>query len=301
MTTRQNSKSAGANVTSEDVCDILSRTFDGIALWKRHPWRIAFANSAFWSDLRDRDDAAESADSAGNISARIESQLLELVEQFDAGAAETLDASFQLADGRRELAVRLCRVPRGQASVVATIVRASADGRKIEQGSLYSERLDPLTGLPDREFLVSRMTELLRGERVSDRRFAVLFLDLDNFKQVNDEFGHLRGDAVLRAAARRIEGCLRERDFVARYGGDEFVAIIEGITLAHEVRPVIERIQITLSRPIELPEGEVSLTLSVGVEVASGAGGTPEELLAAADRAMYTAKRSVAMDHPSGR
>jgi diguanylate cyclase (GGDEF)-like protein len=234
------------------------------------------------------------------ISPAIHRQIAKLLDRFELGDAETLDTNLSLERGR-ELCVRICRIRSDKGSLVGMILRGFGDLQKIDECSLLRDRSDPLTGLPDRALLVSQMTERLQGDRVSDRRFAVLFLDLDNFKRVNDEFGHLRGDAVLRAAARRIEGCLRERDFIARYGGDEFVALIDGITLGHEVRPVIDRIQMALNRPIELAEGPLSLTLSAGVAVASGAGGTPEELLAAADRAMYATKRSVAANWPVGR
>ena len=97
---------------------------------------------------------------------------------------------------------------------------------------------------------------------------------------------------MLREAARRIAGSLRAGDHVVRYGGDEFVEIVEGVSATHEVEPVIGRIQIALARPIELPTCAVTLSLSAGVALASEAGRSPEELLAAADRAMYAAKRA---------
>lgn len=291
---------AERKLSASDLSDILSRTFDGIALWQCDPWRVVFANPAFWASLGGSAGGNKDVGDAGDLPVGLRQELLGLVDRFDHAGTDMTDTCLRSGDGRGETEIRLCRIAGGRESLVAMIVRDRSADRKTENGSLSPDRLDPLTGLPDREFLISRMAELLQGERVSDRRFAVLFLDLDNFKQVNDEFGHLCGDAVLRAAARRIEGCLRERDFVARYGGDEFVAIIEGITLGHEVRPVIQRIQTVLSRPIELPECRVSLTLSAGVALASGAGGTPEDLLEAADRAMYHAKRSVATDSARG-
>jgi diguanylate cyclase (GGDEF)-like protein len=172
------------------------------------------------------------------------------------------------------------------------IVRAFAGELTTVGNECDSARRDPLTGLPDREFLMARLAILLKGERVADRHFAVVFLDLDNFKQVNDDFGHLIGDNVLREAARRIAGCLRDGDHVVRYGGDEFVALIHGVTTVDDVEPVVGRVHLALSTPIAISDGEVSLSLSAGVALASEAGGSPEELLAAADRAMYAAKRT---------
>jgi diguanylate cyclase (GGDEF)-like protein len=149
-----------------------------------------------------------------------------------------------------------------------------------------------LTGLADREYLLRRMSALLRGERAADRQFAVLFVDLDNFKQVNDAHGHLMGDRVLREVARRLVGCVRDGDSVVRFGGDEFVVLVEGVAGPTEIEPIVGRIHAALQQPIALPEGEFTLSLSIGAAIASPDHLSPEDLLQAADRAMYAAKRA---------
>jgi diguanylate cyclase (GGDEF)-like protein len=152
-------------------------------------------------------------------------------------------------------------------------------------------RYDPLTGLPDREFLLSRLSALLSGGRAALQHFAILFVDLDNFKQVNDAHGHLVGDHVLREAARRMSHCVREGDYVVRFGGDEFVVLIEQIGDWRDIQPVVDRIHATLEEPIALPTGEFRLSVSIGAAEASPEFRTPEEMLAAADRAMYASKQ----------
>jgi diguanylate cyclase (GGDEF)-like protein/PAS domain S-box-containing protein len=152
-------------------------------------------------------------------------------------------------------------------------------------------RRDPLTGLLDRAFLMERLETLLSGERSADRAFALLFIDLDNFKQVNDDFGHLIGDQILREAASRLSRCLREGDDVVRFGGDEFVVLLQRVAGREEIDPVIHRIRDALAQPITVAQHDVALSLSIGVAQASPEHRTPEDVLNDADRAMYAAKR----------
>ena len=91
------------------------------------------------------------------------------------------------------------------------------------------EGIDPLTGLADRGVILDKLSRIIHGDRLEDRRCAVLFVDVDGFKQVNDVYGHLVGDRVLGEVARRLKGCLRARDCVARFGGDEFLVLLERI------------------------------------------------------------------------
>jgi diguanylate cyclase (GGDEF)-like protein len=118
-----------------------------------------------------------------------------------------------------------------------------------------------------------------------------LFVDLDNFKQVNDAYGHLVGDSVLREVARRLTSCVRAHDHVVRFGGDEFVVLAEQLTSTRDIESIVDRIHRTLETPIELPQGPIVLTLSIGVSEAADYS-SPEEILAAADRAMYASKHA---------
>jgi diguanylate cyclase (GGDEF)-like protein len=152
-------------------------------------------------------------------------------------------------------------------------------------------RYDPLTGLPDRDFLLSRLSALVGSGRAAHHQFAILFVDLDNFKQVNDAHGHLIGDDVLREVARRLSQCVRDGDYVVRFGGDEFVVLIERIADSRDIQPVVERIHRALGEPIAVPEGAFQLSVSIGTAEASPDHTSPEDMLAAADRDMYASKR----------
>ena len=150
---------------------------------------------------------------------------------------------------------------------------------------------DALTGLPNRVLFLDRLDRLmqnLRHERT--RGFAVIFLDLDRFKLINDTLGHLAGDDVLIAIARRLERCLRAGDTVARLGGDEFTALLGDITHAADAIRIAQRMSLEISRPITLAGQEVVATASMGISISSPAYQNAEDLLKDADTAMYRAK-----------
>jgi diguanylate cyclase (GGDEF)-like protein len=285
---------SGFLVSNECFFQLSRSAFDGIAVWASCPWRIIYANPAFseltgvankpaaaGGTLKDSNDPVSSA------------KLMDLLQRFaDAPSTQSILSARVGAGGeRRSVDVRLVRLGSEQNAGIGMIIRGSAEPASANADAAM--RRDPLTGFPDREFLMRRLADLLRGNRTGDRKFALLFLDLDNFKQVNDEFGHLIGDNVLREAARRIAGCVREGDHVTRFGGDEFVVILEGITEAREVEPVTSRIQAAIAKPIAQPVGEVTLALSAGIVLAADEHRSPEDLLTAADRAMYAAKRNL--------
>jgi diguanylate cyclase (GGDEF)-like protein len=289
MTSCHTNRSNAFLAQSDDLLALISRVSDGIGLWEPGPWRLVYANEAFWRVTGSRPAALDS----GGEAVGFRSQAVSLLDQFaDRGVeTSTVTAVGALADCG-PIEVRVFRVRPDDNRLVGMVVRPNADELSLAPSLNNTTRRDPLTGLPDRAFLTERLSTMLAGERIADRHFAVVFLDLDNFKQVNDECGHLIGDDVLRESARRIASCLREGDCVVRYGGDEFVVLIEGITDAREVEPVIARIHMAFAKPIAIPGGDVDLSLSAGMALGSEVGGSPVELLAAADRAMYAAKRA---------
>ncbi|MEH2296867.1 EAL domain-containing protein [Nostoc sp.] len=150
---------------------------------------------------------------------------------------------------------------------------------------------DVLTGLPNRALFMERVKRaLMSAKRRVDYIFAVLFLDLDRFKVVNDSLGHMIGDQLLTALARILENCLRVGDTVARLGGDEFTILLDNLSNIDDVIRVVERIHQALTSAFKLSGNEVFTTVSIGIALSNPSYNLPEELLRDADIAMYHAK-----------
>jgi diguanylate cyclase (GGDEF)-like protein/PAS domain S-box-containing protein len=157
---------------------------------------------------------------------------------------------------------------------------------------------DPLTGLANRTVFMHRLDDLLtRSKRRVGDRFAVLFVDLDNFKQVNDERGHLVGDQVLTDVARRLEACVREHDTVARIGGDEYGILLEQIQDGVSVTLVVDRIREALLQSFEEAGCPGGVTASIGIAMSASGYDRAEDLVRDADTAMYRAKASGRNDY----
>ncbi len=166
-----------------------------------------------------------------------------------------------------------------------------ADRKAAEERLLHDAFHDALTGLPNRALMMDHLKlAIARNKRKSDLMFAVLFLDLDRFKVVNDSFGHMIGDQLLVGIARRLEGCVRPGDTVARVGGDEFTILLEDVTDVREAVSVAERIQHELKMPFHLSGRDVFTTVSVGIAPGSTSYNLPDEILRDADTAMYRSK-----------
>jgi diguanylate cyclase (GGDEF)-like protein len=155
----------------------------------------------------------------------------------------------------------------------------------------HSARHDPLTGLANRAlFLETVSLTLARLWRRPDRSFAVIFMDLDGFKQVNDTLGHAAGDALLLEVAARLRHCLRPQDTVARFGGDEFALLLDDSGADDEVEAVASRIQNELQGAIRFDGAETKISASMGIVIAVPDYGTAERIMEHADSAMYAAK-----------
>ncbi len=164
--------------------------------------------------------------------------------------------------------------------------------RKHAEEKLHHDAFhDALTGLPNRALFTDHVKlAIARLHRRGDQKFAVVYLDLDRFKVINDSLGHLGGDQLLIGIARRLEGSLRPGDTVARIGGDEFTVLLEDIGDGSEVSQIAERIQRELSAPFSLSGREVFTTVSMGIALSSQEYERPEDILRDADTAMYRAK-----------
>jgi diguanylate cyclase (GGDEF)-like protein/PAS domain S-box-containing protein len=184
--------------------------------------------------------------------------------------------------------VTLVRDARGEAQYFFVQLQNITDRKQIEEDFAHQALHDSLTGLPNRALLTDRLAHSLAGSRRRRTRLAVMFCDLDNFKQVNDSLGHGSGDELLCRVADRIAASLRPGDTVARFGGDEFV-IVCGDVSVHETDLIAERVLEALSQPCVVGTQEINVTCSIGVVIAD-TGATPESLLRDSDFAMYRAK-----------
>jgi len=149
---------------------------------------------------------------------------------------------------------------------------------------------DPLTGMPNRQLFNDRLQHALVVAKREQRGFAVVFLDLDSFKPINDRFGHRVGDVVLKLAAVRIESGMRESDTVARIGGDEFAILLADAESTADAERVIRKITVALSRPFEVRGHTLQLGVSAGFAFYPADGVSGMELIDAADDAMYRNK-----------
>jgi diguanylate cyclase (GGDEF)-like protein len=189
---------------------------------------------------------------------------------------ERLHEDVDITEGLRALA--------GQAAV------ALRNGRLL--GEIRHQALhDSLTGLPNRVLVIDRINQTLSRARREQTDVAVLFIDLDGLKDVNDTLGHATGDRLLQAVAARFAGALREADTVARLGGDEFVVLTDGLSLAAGPEEVAERLLAVLSDPFSLgPSSQAPISITASIGIAAGLRETAEEFLRDADIAMYSAK-----------
>ncbi len=181
----------------------------------------------------------------------------------------------------------------GQVRNLVTSSRDITDRKRIEEQLVHGALFDDLTGLPNRVLLLDRLRQALsRMERNESWRFALLFLDLDRFKVVNDSLGHNAGDELLKALGTRLKACVRGSDTVARLGGDEFCVLIEDVDGAEHVTASALRIQNALSEPFTIGGHDIFTSASIGIALSAPRYREPQELLRDADIAMYRAKSS---------
>lgn len=167
-----------------------------------------------------------------------------------------------------------------------------AGHRKRAEHALLQRALhDELTGLPKRELLLDRLQEALKRAQRGHSEGALLFIDLDRFKQINDSHGHAAGDAVLVAVSRRLTASLRDSDTAARLGGDEFVVLLPTVAAPHDALAVGRKLLESLAQPLLHNGVELEISASIGVAGFHGTDDSASQLMARADAAMYAAKQ----------
>ncbi|HEY9644025.1 MAG TPA: EAL domain-containing protein [Coleofasciculaceae cyanobacterium] len=205
-----------------------------------------------------------------------------------------LEYRFQQSDGTVVWVFGQTVAERDSDGQITGYVGTITDITELKQAQeliIYNALYDPLTDLPNRTLLVERLQLAInRARRVETYRYAVLFLDLDRFKVINDSLGHLVGDQILKSIAQKLKTYLRAADLVARLGGDEFVILLEDIAGLEEVIQITERILADCQIPLTLNEYEMSISTSIGIVLSEKSYRQASDLIRDADIAMYQAK-----------
>jgi diguanylate cyclase (GGDEF)-like protein/PAS domain S-box-containing protein len=208
--------------------------------------------------------------------------------------AEILECSLRHRDG----SPRQFEILRTNLLHDETVGGIVLNGRDVSERKAFEEQLahqafhDPVTSLANRALFVERARHALARTRRDDEGLAVIFLDLDDFKTINDSLGHAAGDQVLLDVAKRLESCIRASDTAARFGGDEFAVLLEDVESIQEASDAAERILEAFTEPLRLEGKELIVRASLGIAVAGNGGGAEaDDLIRNADAAMYIAKR----------
>jgi diguanylate cyclase (GGDEF)-like protein/PAS domain S-box-containing protein len=222
-------------------------------------------------------------------------KLEELYEKLLSGdqTGAMTELLLQCRDGS-PLAVEVQRrtLRSGSSWILVAVARDITERKEAEQRLLKLAHFDTLTGLPNRSQFNDSLTHSLRQAAEHHWSLAVLFLDVDRFKNVNDTLGHTIGDELLRQFSSRLVDCLRVRDTIGRFGGDEFAAILMLPEGAQNAVVVVDKIRETLRKPFDLKGHEVTVTASIGIAVFPDDGADPDSLIQYADTAMYRAKEA---------
>ena len=246
---------------------------------------IDSAKSSLWGLIDapvDADPPAAAPDALGRFrSAALQGALA--LEQLQTTLSREFAARAQL---EREI---------GEARAALARTRTELAGTRAQElQARYLASHDALTRLPNRAFFLERLARGLVEQSASRAGLAVLFLDLDGFKPVNDTHGHAMGDALLRVVASRLARNVREADTVSRLGGDEFACILHGLATPDRVGALSAKLRQAICKPCRIGDRMLQVGVSIGIALCPGDGTTSEELLLKADMAMYRAKRGSA-------
>lgn len=211
------------------------------------------------------------------------------------GVARGAEVELYRRDGSRlwvRVHLRALRDASGEVAMFEGTAEDITDRKAAEAQVKFLAYHDALTGLPNRMLFEDRLENALAGARRAQEKVAVLFLDLDRFKDINDSLGHAAGDAMLKEIASRYRECAREEDTVARVGGDEFLILLRHVASREEAEGVALRIMEAITRPFRLQESTLRTSCSIGVSLYPEDGEHGEALIRNADAAMYQAKQS---------
>ncbi len=219
-----------------------------------------------------------------------ERRLAESKQQFAHEHAERLQVEEALNEVNTMLEKRVDERTSELTQEIAERRRAEEDLREAQRRLLRQANFDSLTGLPNRTLFLDRLNQVLSRAKRDEESAAVLFLDLDNFKDINDTLGHAAGDELLRQVAQRLTECVRAEDTVARFGGDEFTVVLQEIESSNSAAVVASKFMQAFRVPYNINGQEMFAQVSIGITVFPDDGDSPDVLLKNADAALYRAK-----------
>ncbi|WP_046004978.1 EAL domain-containing protein [Pseudoalteromonas rubra] len=205
------------------------------------------------------------------------------------GQLTQLEYSLPFENGKRHFEARLSALPDSDALVIA--VRNITDKKRQEEIILHHAFYDTLTDLPNRFLVLDRLQQLIHDAKRDKSLVGVGFIDLDDFKKVNDSMGHEVGDKVLVHSAQRLQSALREKDTVARLGGDEFIILLGDLKTSADIHPIAAKLVKLFHAPFNIDGRAFNISLSLGIAIFPQDADTPNDLLRKADSAMYNAKQ----------
>ncbi|MCF2910319.1 EAL domain-containing protein [Pseudoalteromonas sp. DL2-H2.2] len=205
------------------------------------------------------------------------------------GQLTQIEYALPFDDGNRHFEARLSALPGSDYLVVA--IRNITDKKRQEEIILHHAFYDTLTDLPNRFLVLDRLQQLIHDARRDKALVGVGFIDLDDFKKVNDSMGHEVGDKVLIHSAQRLKSALREKDTVARLGGDEFIILLGDLKTSADIHPIAAKLVKLFHAPFDIDGRAFNISLSLGIAIFPQDADTPNDLLRKADSAMYNAKQ----------
>jgi len=268
-------------------------------LLERNAFKVKLYYRDYSNDIKDNELYYKSGRSAGDLESWLFPRLHYERMTMNPGQPFVLVIEKQIGFGDVNTGLIAAVMIIGAISFGAVLVFSRLHHRNEMSRLQYENRLyylannDSLTGLVNRNFLLDRMRQVLARAKRGESCFALVFMDMNNFKMINDEFGHASGDVLLREIAQRFKGCMREEDTVCRYQGDEFIVLLEEVSRDDETQYIQEKLRECLEAPFLINGHEVYASASIGVAVFPDDGDTIESLLNVADQNMYREKEDV--------
>ena len=213
--------------------------------------------------------------------------------EWQDGLGEIREATGLRKDGEEfvvEMAMR--SLQQGDSLSYTGVVRDITERKRLEERIHNMAHFDNVTGLPNRNLLSDRLDEAAKRAQRTEHQLALMYIDLNKFKPINDEIGHDAGDKALKTVAERMKESVRESDTVARVGGDEFVILLENIASEEVVRQIADKVLAHIKEPISFSTGPRSIGAAVGIAIFPQHGDDPYSLMKSADQAMYAAKET---------